>query len=214
MSTDQQKTGLRETFENYRGYLVPFIILVVFGFTTFAIYDLTTEVSYDDVLAALAATKASSILLAIFFTALSFVALTGYDLNALSYIGKKLPPVPVAMTAFSAYAVGNTAGFGALSGGAIRFRGYSRLGLSPDDIGRVIAFVTLAFGIGLLGVTAIASLVTAPRIGSLLGIGEGWVRGIAVAIIVVLSALVVAGWNGREVALGRLKLRLPDTKTS
>ena len=214
MSTDQQKTGLRETFENYRGYLVPFIILVVFGFTTFAIYDLTTEVSYDDVLAALAATKASSILLAIFFTALSFVALTGYDLNALSYISKKLPPVPVAMTAFSAYAVGNTAGFGALSGGAIRFRGYSRLGLSPDDIGRVIAFVTLAFGIGLLGVTAIASLVTAPRIGSLLGIGEGWVRGIAVAIIVVLSALVVAGWNGREVALGRLKLRLPDTKTS
>ncbi len=56
-------------------------------------------------------------------------------MNALDYIGKKLPFVPVAVTAFSSYAIGNTAGFGALSGGAIRFRAYSRLGLSPEDIG-------------------------------------------------------------------------------
>lgn len=213
-SDDRQRFSFGQFFENYRGYLIPLAVLVVFGFTAFAIYDLTTEVSYDDVIAALTATKWSSIGLAVFFTALSFVALIGYDMNALAYIGKRLRFVPVSMTAFSAYAVGNTAGFGALSGGAIRFRGYSRLGLTPDEVGRVIAFVTLAFGIGLLAVTALASLVTAPRIGAIVGIDGTWVRWLAILILVALSVLVIIGRDGREVAVGKLKLRLPDTRTS
>ena len=213
-STDRQPNRFRDLIETYRSYLIALAVLLVFAFTTFAIYDLTTEVSYDDVIEALGHTRWSSIGLAIFFTALSFAALVGYDMNALAYIGRSLPPVPVAMTAFSAYAVGNTAGFGALSGGAIRFRAYSRLGLSPDDIGRVIAFVTLAFGIGLLAVTAFASLVTAPRIAAIVHIDQGWVRAVAVLIIAVLFALVVLGKNGRTIAIGRVNIRLPDTRTS
>jgi phosphatidylglycerol lysyltransferase len=213
-SDDRQRFSFSEFFENYRGYLIPLAVLLVFGFTAFAIYDLTTEVRYDDVIAALTATSWSSIGLAVFFTALSFVALIGYDMNALAYIGKRLRFVPVSMTAFSAYAVGNTAGFGALSGGAIRFRGYSRLGLTPDEVGRVIAFVTLAFGIGLLAVTALASLVTAPRIGAIVGIDGEWVRWLAILILVALSVLVIIGRDGREIAVGKLKLRLPDTRTS
>ena len=115
---DRQPSRFRDLIETYRPYLIALAMLAIFAFTTFAIYNLTTEVSYDDVIEALGNTRWSSIALAVFFTALSFVALVGYDMNALTYIGRSLPLVPVAMTAFSAYAVGNTAGFGALSGGA------------------------------------------------------------------------------------------------
>ncbi|MFB9949651.1 bifunctional lysylphosphatidylglycerol flippase/synthetase MprF [Rhizobium puerariae] len=212
--TDRQPSRFRDLLETYRPYLIAFAVLAVFAFTTFAIYNLTTEVSYDDVVEALGNTRWSSIGLAVFFTALSFAALVGYDLNAITYIGRSLPLVPVAMTAFSAYAVGNTAGFGALSGGAIRFRAYSRLGLSPDDIARIIAFVTLAFGIGLLAVTALASLVTAPRIGAVLNIDSSWVRIGAILIIVVLSVVVMLGRDGRTISIGSLNIRLPDTRTS
>lgn len=211
---DQQQGRFREILEGFRGYLVPLVIVVVFGFTTFAIYKLTDEVSYDDVIDALMATSWSSIGLAIFFTALSFLALIGYDVNALTYIRRKLPYVPVAMTAFSAYAVGNTAGFGALSGGAIRFRGYSRLGLSPDDIGRVIAFVTLAFGIGLLAVTALASLAAAPRISDVIGVDPFVVQVVAVVIIIALTVLVIMGREGRQITIGKITIRLPDSRTS
>jgi phosphatidylglycerol lysyltransferase len=213
-STVRQPSRFRDILETYRPYLIALAALAVFAFTTFAIYNLTNEVSYDDVIEALGNTRWSSIGLAVFFTALSFAALVGYDINAITYIGRTLPFVPVAITAFSAYAVGNTAGFGALSGGAIRFRAYSRLGLSPDDIGRVIAFVTLAFGIGLLAVTALASLVTAPRIGAILDIDGAWVRAGAIAIILVLVALLVLGRDGRTVSVGRLSIRLPDSRTS
>ncbi|MGO7309778.1 hypothetical protein ACCS91_39250, partial [Rhizobium ruizarguesonis] len=64
---------------------------------------------------AASASRPSAILLALFFTALSFLSLIFYDLNAIEYIGKKLHFPHVALTAFSAYAVGNTAGLGALS---------------------------------------------------------------------------------------------------
>jgi phosphatidylglycerol lysyltransferase len=214
MSFSRFLSRSQELFQDHRGLIVPGVVLLVFGFTAFAIYGLTTEVRYDEVVAALSDTSWFSVFLAILFTFLSFAALIAYDLNALAYIGRKLPPIPAAMTAFSAYAVGNTAGFGALSGGAIRFRGYSRLGLPPEDIGRVIAFVTFAFGIGLSSVTALACLVTAPRMAEIVGVSEITVRLFALAVLLALVALVFIGRDGREIALGRLHLRLPDSRTA
>ena len=49
-------------------------------------------------------------------------------------------------------------GFGPLSGGAIRLRYYTPLGLSPGDIARVVAFVTVAFGAGLAVTAAVGAL--------------------------------------------------------
>jgi phosphatidylglycerol lysyltransferase len=203
-----------EFLARFRVYLAWLAMLVVFAVMAVAVYKLTTEVRYDEVVDALADTSWMSIGLAILFTALSFASLVYYDLNALDYIGRKLPTLPVAVTAFSAYAIGNTAGFGALSGGAIRFRAYSRLGLSPDDIARVIAFVTFAFGLGLLAVSAIAALITAPRLASIVGLDPSLLRVGAVVVLALLAGLLFLGRNGRTVQVLRIRLRLPDTLTS
>lgn len=202
-------------FERYREYLLLAAILIVSSLTAYAIYKLTTEIRIEDVRDALAATPASAILLSLLFTALSFVALICYDLNAIEYVRKeKLPLVSVAITSFSAYAIGNTAGFGALSAGAIRLRAYLRLGLTPEEIGKIVAFVTLAFGLGILGVTAISVLVTAPRLSALSGLDPTLIRGISIAILLVLSVLLFAGRGGRRISIGALTVRLPDSKTS
>ena len=78
-------------FRRYRTPLTAAATLVVFCLVGYAIMQLTNEVRYDDVVGALAATRPSAILLALFFTALSFLSLIFYDLNAIEYIGKKLP---------------------------------------------------------------------------------------------------------------------------
>jgi phosphatidylglycerol lysyltransferase len=198
----------------FKPYLTSLAIIAVFALTAFAIYHLTSEVRYDEVETALLSTSWTSILLAILFTGLSFVALICYDVNAIDYIGKKLPLPTVAITAFSAYAIGNTAGFGALSGGAIRFRAYSRLGLNPGEIGRIIAFVTLSFGLGLLAVTALSLLMVAPRVASIVGLDPLWLRVGAVVVVGVMVALFVVARGERTVSIGRLRLRLPDTRTA
>ncbi|KQQ59676.1 hypothetical protein ASF69_11145 [Rhizobium sp. Leaf311] len=208
------EAGLEGFFERYRPHLTSIAVTVVFLMMTFTIYKLTSEVRYDDIVVALADTSWRAAALAVLFTGLSFAALICYDLNAIEYIGKKLPAPSVIATAFIAYAVGNTAGFGPLSGGAIRFRAYSRMGLSPSDIARIIAFVTLSFGLGLLAVSALSTLIVAPRVASILGIEPSWLRGGALAIICVMTALMFLGRNGRVIQIRRLKLRLPDSRTS
>ncbi len=188
--------------------------ILILGLVGYAIFHLTSEVRYEDVLSALTRTSWVSIAEAIGFTALSFLALTFYDVGALIYLKRKLPYADVALTATAAYAVGNTAGFGPLSGGAIRYRAYSRLGLRPEEIGGVIAFVTLAFGLGLASVASLSLLAIAPEIAPLLGVSASALRVLAVLILTGLVALLVAGRDNRALQLGRFSLRIPDSRTA
>lgn len=198
----------------YRLYILAVASLFVFALVALGIYRLTAEVRYEDVLTALSATSWRAILLAVVFTGLSFLALILYDLNALDYIGRRMPFPAVAVTAFMAYAVGNTVGFGPLSGGAIRFRAYSRLGLAPGDIARVIAFVTLAFGLGLLSVSALAALAVAPRVAGILGVNVFWLRAIALLVLAALAGTFHIGRNGHVIRFKGFALRLPDSRTT
>lgn len=211
--TEDRASRIVQFFLTYRLYILGAASLFVFALVAFGLYRLTAEVRYDEVLDALSQTSWSAIALAAIFTGLSFLALIFYDCNALDHVGRKTAFPSVAVTAFMAYAVGNTVGFGPLSGGAIRFRAYSRLGLSPGEIARVIAFVTLSFGLGLLAVSALATLAVAPRVAGILGIDALWLRVIALVILVALFAVFYAGRNGRTVGIGSLRLSLPDSRT-
>ncbi|MFY8098802.1 MAG: lysylphosphatidylglycerol synthase domain-containing protein, partial [Allorhizobium sp.] len=199
-------------FNRHAKSIAAIAALVVFAAVGYAVYHLTEEVTYADVLRSLQDTSAASIALAIAFTALSFITLCFYDLNALSFIGRQRPWPEVALTAFSAYAVGNVAGFGALSGGAIRYRAYSRVGLSPDEIGRIIAFVTVSFSLGLALLTTGSLIPMAGEIAPLLGISSSTLATVSTIILLaILLLLGIARRGGLKIA-GRT-LRLPDTGT-
>ncbi|GHC77641.1 lysylphosphatidylglycerol synthase domain-containing protein [Limoniibacter endophyticus] len=144
-------------------------LIVVALLAGLALRDLTQEVSYQAVRASLADLGWYHIALALAATAASYLVLTFYDVSALDYIGEKRPYPLVAFVAFCGYAVGNTAGFGPLSGGAIRYRYYSRLGFSPEQIATIITFVVVAFSIGVVVVTGIGIAFAAPQVTNLVG---------------------------------------------
>lgn len=198
----------------FQGVLAALGMLAIFALVVWAILGLTAEVRYDDVVAQLQTLSPGSVGLALLFTAVSFVALAVYDANALDYIGKRLPLPVVGLTSFLAYAIGNTIGFGALSGGAIRFRAYSKLGLSPGEVAQVIAFVTLAFGMGLLLMAGIATLIVAPQIAHVIGWDPLWLRALAVAALAGLAVLQLFGGRAKGLRLFGITLHLPDTRTS
>lgn len=209
----QAEGGWFSFLRRNRRYLSAAGTLFVIALFGFAIFHLTSEVQYDEVVQALADTSWISVAAAVFFTALSFLALTFYDVSALDYVKRKLPYADVALTAASAYAVGNTAGFGALSGGAIRYRSYSRLGIEPENIARIIAFVTLAFGLGLLAVTCLSLLAVGEYVAPMTGMDPLVLRVIAAVILGGLFTVFFLARDGREVSIGRLTLRLPDSRT-
>lgn len=205
-------SGWRAAIAELSRPIAALFMLGIFVAVVYAIYRLTEEVSYDDVVTAMARTGYDQIALAVFFTFMSFASLCVYDWNALEFIGRKRPLPEVALTAFSAYAVGNAAGFGMLSGGAIRYRAYSRAGLAPDEIGRIVAFVSLSFMLGLAVVTALSLIPMSSEIAPLVGIDAFALRAIAIAVLVGFAILIIIGQR-RSLTFAGVTLSLADTPT-
>src|SRR5262245_10404025 len=157
MSLDVENSGesAAETengsfWERNRSRIFAVAVLGVVALSVLALSRMLDDVVFDDLVTVIENTAWKDVAFALLFTAVSFAALSIYDRQALALVGRKAPYSHVALTSFCAYAVGNIAGFGPLTGGTIRYRFYSPLGVSPEDIARIIAYVTAAFGFGLL----------------------------------------------------------------
>jgi len=102
--------------------------------------------------AAFTATDARQITLALSLSALSYLALTGYDGLALLHLREKVPLRVTALASFTSYAISFTLGFPLITGGAVRFWIYGPAGLSASRVARltIIAGITFWLGMGLV----------------------------------------------------------------
>lgn len=182
-----------------------------------ALHALSAEFSqhgYHRVHDALHAVTPGQIALSLLFALGSYVCLIGFDGIGLRRTGKQLHPARVGITAFLAHAVGQTLGFSALIGGAVRLRGYGSAGLSLAEIGQVVLMSTLGFVFGAWVLLGLALLLEPEAAARVLPIVSDGVRASGIVVLtgyVVMLALV--GARGREFAIGRHRLWLPDRGT-
>src|SRR5277367_2322064 len=101
-----------------------------------------------DIDAALSDIPLHTLAMAFIWTVLSYGVLTLYDRLGTIYAGHKVSYGRVAFASFCAYALSHNLGFAAVSGAAVRYRLYAHWGLTPAQIGKVIAFCSLTFGLG------------------------------------------------------------------
>jgi phosphatidylglycerol lysyltransferase len=141
-------------------------IPVAIGLALFAValgvlrVELNT-VSWHELTAAVIGTPMSRLGLAVALTALNYIALTGYDLLAFAYIKKPLPWRQIAMASFLAYAISNNIGLAMLSGASVRYRFYTRWGVTAEELSRIVFAYSVTFWVGLLALGGL-SLVISP----------------------------------------------------
>jgi phosphatidylglycerol lysyltransferase len=181
------------------------LTLAALGLAALALAHLLSETSYDAVVDALLAVAPARLAAALALTAVSFGALTLYDYNAFRAIGRPQPWARIAPGAVAAYAVAQTAGFGPLSGGAIRLRYYTPLGVGPAEIARVVVFVTMAFGAGLAVTAAAGALLEVRTLAAVLRVSPAWVA--AAALATLLAGGLLLARAGRRVAIPGLRGR-------
>ena len=145
--------------------LIGITALALGGMVLWALQKACAGISFDAMVAALRATSPVALLGSLAATFLSFIALVGYDLSGLRYVGARPPFKVVLLASFCGFAIGNTVGLGAFSRGAVRYRLYSAAGLSPGQIARVIFFIAIAFGIGLATIAALGLVLRAGEVG-------------------------------------------------
>jgi len=114
------------------------------------------QYSLTEIREAVASVAPQRIALAVVFAAGSYFCLTCFDVLGLRYAGKPLPYWQAALTSFTALSLGHNIGLAALSSGAIRFRFYSRFGLTAEQVAKVILFCAITVGLGLITLAGLA----------------------------------------------------------
>ena len=116
-------------------------------------------VSWHALTADIFGTPPSRLVFAVLLTAFNYLALTGYDLLAFAYIEKALPRAQIAAASFLAYAISNSVGFAMLSGASVRYRFYTRWGVTAEELSRIVFSYSVTFWLGLCALGGL-SLVT------------------------------------------------------
>jgi phosphatidylglycerol lysyltransferase len=188
-------------------------VAVIIGLVWLALSHFADEITYDDVVRELAATPWSAVGLSVLATLASFVALSFYDVSALHYIRRPLPYPQVGLTSFFAYAVGNIAGFGPLTGGAVRYHFYAPLGLDAEDIGKIVAFVTLTFTTGIAAITGLGLIFVAEDVAAPIGLPPAVLQTAGWIVCGVILLLGIISARGGEAHLFGRTVRPPQFST-
>ena len=181
------------------------------GLAAAALHHLLQNVSYRGLIDSLAAMSSWVIVGALAATAVDFVVLSANDFAALHY-ARAAPPIAATLLAsFCGYAIGNFIGFAALSGGAVRYRVYSAVGVPPPKIARITVYIATAFGIGAAATIGFGLALRAHEVARLYGIPYESLRLIAVLLLAGTAALLTACAFGRKsFRLGRGTIELPS----
>ena len=133
--------------------------IALFGLALYFLHRLLGEYRWRDILQHVNAISTAKLLRAAFFSVAGYASLTLYDFLAVRFAGAKVPYPRIALISFMGYAIGHNIGLNTLSGGAVRFRAYSALGLKGKQIATIIGFGSLTFLLGasvLLGLSLVS----------------------------------------------------------
>ncbi|WP_298724609.1 YbhN family protein [uncultured Ferrovibrio sp.] len=187
--------------------------LAAVGIGIFLLYRVFQKNDFGEVVAVLSSVKASDIGLALLFTAISYGCVAVLEFFAVLYVRKPVPIRRVVMTALAAIGIGRTIGLAALSSGAVRYRMYSRAGLSLVNVGTIILFSGLSVAAGFAAIGGTALLWRGDFLAPLLGVSPTMVRGIGAGALVYLAVYIaLCAILRRPLKFRSHRLRLPSLR--
>jgi glycosyltransferase 2 family protein len=182
------------------GFLLSVSIITVAGVI---LYRMLREINFEDVIDAVEAVEKHDVVKAALFVAAGYFTLTLYDLFALRTIRRfDIPYRIAALAGFTSYAVGHNVGASAFTGGAVRYRIYSRYGLSAVEVAKICFIAGLTFWLGNATVLGLG-VAWAPQAATAIDLLPSWVnRGFAFGILAALATYVTWVWRTPRV-IGR-----------
>ncbi len=168
------------------------------------------QIDLAELRGAIAATSGHQIALAFLCTAISFLALTGYDALALRQLKLHVPYPTTALASFTSYAISFTLGFPLITAGTVRYWIYATKGLSGGKVASLTIIAGLTFWLGMALVIGIGFTVRAAGVSHLDHLSPLLNRAIGLAIIAALGGyLLWAAKGDRHAKIQGFRLELP-----
>lgn len=150
--------------------------------------------------------------LAVGLTALSFVALIGYEYYAVRFARRRLPLATVALYSFITQSISHAAGFAIFVGATIRYKLYGGRGFTFVDVAKIQLYFTTTFGLGVFALSGIALTVDPEPLARATGTTLALWRWIGTALLLAVAVVVFTGavMHRRYRIFGHV-IDLPDT---
>ena len=171
------------------------------------------QLSMAELRAAVAAIPTLSLLAALGLTLADYLALSGFDRLAQHHLGRLLPRWRSTVAAMTGFALSNAIGWNVVAGASVRYRFFTRWGLTAPELARVVASNVVGFWLGMAGLGG-ATLLLEPAPGMGL-VPDGLARAVgatALGSAIAYLLLGLAGWGRREplyLRVGARRINLP-----
>lgn len=147
---------------------------------------------------------------------LGYLALSLYDYLALNYVGGHVSWWKWMLAGMLGFAISNNAGNAMVSGGAIRYRLYTRWRIRGGDILKMLTLSGITYFLGAAAIVVIGYFLI-PRAdlseSAGLTMGLGWLFGICITLLLVYFASTFI-FNKRHIQIGQIKFQIPTPKTA
>ena len=194
-------------------WLASGLAIVIVTVAVGLLYRTLSGYSRDEIVASLSDIPANRIGLAGLSAAASYLCLTGFDWLALRYVGQQLPYRKVALTSFCSLSLGHNIGFAALSSGAIRYRFYSRWGVSGGDVAKIILFCGTTVGLGLIILGGCALLLRSDLAAKVTGLSLAAVVGVGIACFATVALyLGLSAYVRKPLRIRNWRIEMPSLR--
>lgn len=158
--------------------------LFFFAIAAYMIYHQLSKYKLEDIKEALLSIPPHNLFLACMASLGGYVALSSYDYLALRYIGRKLAPWKWIFAGFIGFSISNNAGHAIVSGGAIRYRLYTRWRFHASEVVRMVTFSGFTYLVACFFLVIIGYFLTPNH-----AFGEGSVSHMTTVIVTIVSAI-------------------------
>jgi uncharacterized membrane protein YbhN (UPF0104 family) len=185
--------------------------LVVLALAIWGLKMIAGKVTMAEVMADIHDTPTHFLILSALSAAASYVVLVGYDWLATRHLGYRLRWATLAAASFASFTMSHTLGLTVVTGGTVRYRIYTRVGVKPVDIAMIILLCGWTFWLGIVAVAGLG-LVIAPDLATpfkdLAPSAERWAG--AILLAGTLSYLALATLWRREFRVWNYRFFIPD----
>ncbi|MCC2611710.1 UPF0104 family protein [Neorhizobium sp. Rsf11] len=197
----------------FRRYMVKLLVGAAICLAIFLVYRSLGRYTLDEIEESVQSIAGFRLASAFSFVVLSYLCLTGFDTLAVLYTGKRLAYRQTALASFTALSIGHNVGLAALSSGAVRYRFYSRWGLTAEEVAKVIIFCGITVGLGLATLAGLALLLQRGDEPNLIGL-DGPARIVVSLLCLAIPAayLLLCGFVRRPLCLRTWRFEPPGTR--
>ena len=143
---------------------------------------------------------------------LGYLSLSLYDYLALDYVDRKVSWWKWMLAGMLGFAISNNAGSALVSGGAIRYRLYTRWRVPGSDIIKMLTFSGITYFLGAAAI-AIIGFFLIPRDIIADSIGINGLFAICVALVAVYFGLTLF-FRNKSIKIGQILFKVPTTRTA